>query len=100
MNDFVWADLSTYDPDKSGRFYERVFGWSFHDSGGYFVAFQGSSEVAGLFETPAFFQKIKMPHFWMSYIAVEDATATAEAAKDFDGAKVELIDDFYGGKVA
>lgn len=100
MNNFVWADLSTYNPDSSKRFYEQVFGWSFHDAGGYFVAMQGASEVAGLFETPDFFKQIKMPHFWMSYIAVEDALATAELARDFAGAKVELTDEFYGGKVA
>ena len=41
-----------------------------------------------------------MPHFWMSYIAVDDALATAELAKEFEKAKVELTDDFYGGKIA
>ncbi|MEM8668166.1 MAG: VOC family protein [Planctomycetota bacterium] len=100
MNHFVWADLSTYNPESSMQFYERIFGWQFHDSGGYFVAMQGLSEVVGLFETPAFFQKIKMPHFWMSYIAVEDAIATADQVKEFDGAKVELTDHFYGGQIA
>ncbi|MEL6107969.1 MAG: VOC family protein [Planctomycetota bacterium] len=100
MNHFVWADLSTHRPDTSKWFYERVFGWSFHESDGYSVAFHGDSEVAGLFETPSFFKKIKMPHFWMSYIAVEDAGATADLVQAFDGAKVELIDDFYDGKVA
>ncbi|MEM6689724.1 MAG: VOC family protein [Planctomycetota bacterium] len=100
MNNFVWPDLSTYNPETSKRFYERVFGWSFHDTGGYHVALQGSSEIAGLFETPGFFKQIKMPHFWMSYIAVEDVLPIADLAGSFKEAKVELTDDFYGGKVA
>ncbi len=100
MNHFVWADLSTYDTRKSKTFYEQVFGWKFYDSGGYFVAMQGAAEIAGLFETPDFFKKINMPHFWMSYITVADALKTAEIAREFDDAKVELTDDFYGGKIA
>lgn len=101
MSRFVWADLSTYDPARSREFYTAVFGWGFIDAGGYWVATDGSAEVAGLFETPAFFQKIKMPHFWMSYVSVDDAAATAETARRyFPEAKVETTDDFYGGKVA
>lgn len=100
MSEFVWADLSTYHPKDSIEFYQKVFGWQFHNSGGYHVAVQGSAEIAGLFETPEFFKKIKMPHFWMSYIAVEDAIKTAELAAKFEKAKVELTDEFYGGKIA
>ena len=44
MNSFVWADLSTYDPEKSKRFYETVFGWQFHDDQGYSVAMNGRRE--------------------------------------------------------
>ncbi|MEM6363723.1 MAG: VOC family protein [Planctomycetota bacterium] len=100
MNHFVWADLSTYNTQRSRDFYSRVFDWEFADADGYFVAYQGDSEVVGLFETPAFFQQIKMPHFWMSYIAVEDAQKTADQANAIANAKVEMVDDFYGGRVA
>ena len=86
MNGFVWADLSTYAPDKSKSFYESVFNWQFHDVGGYSVAMQGSVEIVGLFEMPEFFQKLKMPHFWMSYIAVDDAVRVSEIAREFDDA--------------
>ena len=82
------------------QFYGEVFGWKFQDASGYFVAMQGGTEIAGLYQTPEFFQKIRMPHFWMSYIVVADALATAEVAKEFADAKVELTDDFYGGKIA
>ena len=100
MNSFVWADLSTYDPEKSKRFYETVFGWQFHDDQGYSVAMNGRRELTGLFETPEFFQKIKMPHFWMSYIAVKDALNTAEIASGIQNAKVERTTEFYGGQIA
>ena len=100
MSNFVWADLSTYDPAKSTRFYENVFEWQFHDVGGYFVAMQDSVEITGLYETPEFFKKIKMPHFWMSYIAVDDVVRVSEIARACDDAKVELSDDFYGGRIA
>lgn len=100
MNSFVWADLSTYDPACSRSFYENVFQWQFRDAGGYFIAMQGSAEIAGLFETPEFFKKIKMPHFWMSYIAVENVAQVSKVAEEFNDAKVELADDFYGGKIA
>ena len=100
MNNFIWADLSTYDPHKSKAFYKHVFGWQFHDAQGYHVAMHGTAEVIGLYETPDFFKKIKMPHFWMSYIEVENAHETAAIAKGFHKAKVELIDEFYGGNIA
>jgi len=100
MNNFVWADLSTYDPGKSKPFYENVFDWQFHNADGYFVAMQGSVETTGMFETPEFFKKIKMPHFWMSYIAVDNVVRVSEIAKEFDDAKVELTDEFYGGNIA
>ena len=35
---FVWADLSTYNPFRSMSFYKNVFGWDFHDLGGYQIA--------------------------------------------------------------
>lgn len=100
MSNFVWADLSTYHPVESRAFYEKVFGWQFYNDQGYSVAMQGTTEIVGLYETPDFFKKIKMPHFWMSYIEVDDALQTAEIARGFDHAKVELTDDFYGGKIA
>lgn len=101
MNGFVWADLSTYNPVQSRGFYERVFGWRFHESSGYLVAMRDDREAVGMFETPAFFQKIRMPHFWMSYIAVDDTMEVANRARsEFPDAKVELTDEFYGGKIA
>ena len=101
MNDFIWTDLSTYYPKEVIPFYENVFGWNFHDAGGYHVAFtEHGEEVCGVYETPSFFQKIKMPHFWMNYIQVEDLKATAKLAEQLGG-KIEVNDEvFYGGRIA
>lgn len=100
MGLFVWADLSTYDPKSSQRFYKKVFGWKFQNVGGYRVAYRKRTEIAGLYETPDFFKQINMPHFWMSYVGVADALAVAERARSFDDAVVELADEFYGGNIA
>ena len=100
MCQFVWADLSTYDIQKSLSFYQSVFDWRFEDVNGYFVARKSNREIAGLYETPDFFKKIRMPHFWMSYVAVENALKTAELAAKFVDAKVELTSEFYGGDIA
>ena len=98
---FVWVDLSTYHLKESIEFYSNVFEWNIIDSGsGYFIAYQNDIEVAGFYETPAFFKKINMPHFWMSYIQVDDCEKTVSIANRL-GAKVEIADEaFYEGKIS
>lgn len=100
MNNFIWTDLSTYHVDKALDFYSKVFGWEYQSEQGYHLAYNGNAIAAGIYETPAFFQKIKMPHFWMNYIQVEDLKAKVNLARTL-GAKVELEDvEFYKGKIA
>ena len=97
---FVWTDLSTFDTGKATSFYQRVLGWSFEQEGdGYYNAHLGSAPCAGLYEMPAFFQKIRMPSFWMTYIAVEDIKAVATKAQELGG-KLEIKEDNAKGKVA
>ena len=88
MNRFVWADLSTCDVDVAADFYSAVFGWRWQNSGNdgndgndfnivrrrrdYYYAIAGDESVAGLYEMPRKFAKIKMPPFWMSHIAVAE----------------------------
>lgn len=100
MNHFVWVDLSTFSPESAERFYRGVFGWSYQDDGsGYRVTGVGEHPAAGLYEMPAFFKKINMPSFWMTYIRVADITQTVERAKAL-GAKIELEEDNRWGRVA
>ncbi len=99
-NNPIFADLSTYSPKKTMPFYERVFGWKYHEGNNYFSAFLGNVEVSGLYETPEKFKQMRMPHFWMTYIRSEDVDATIDKAKRLGGI-IELnydIGDF--GKTA
>ena len=98
-NKFIWADLSSYQPERIKPFYEAVFGWKYNGEE-YSIAHKENKEVVGLYQTPLKFQKIKMPSFWMSYIQVEDVLETVEKAKSLGGI-IELVDiENSIGKVA
>ncbi|WP_394751055.1 VOC family protein [Spongiimicrobium salis] len=100
VNHFVFADLSTYSPKNSIAFYERLFGWTYYENNKYYTAFLGNTQVSGLYETPETFKQMRMPHFWMSYIQVENLEHTITRAKQLGGI-VELNYNMEGfGKVA
>lgn len=97
---FIWADLSTYDTKKSTAFYSSLFDWHTKDVDGYTMLSSEGSVVAGLYETPAFFKKINMPHFWMSYFQVTDVSELSGFA-DSLGGKVEINTiPFYNGNIS
>lgn len=91
QNKFIWADLSSYTPQKTRSFYETIFNWSYYDSYGYLTAYAGNTAISGLYQTPEKFQKINMPSFWMSYIQVESVEETVSQAKELGGI-VEVVD--------
>ncbi len=95
----VWTDLSTPNPQQAGAFYRKVLGWELREEDGMKLCFAGKSPTAGIYEMPAFFQKIRMPSFWMSYVQVENAQATAARAREL-GAKVELEEEMADGRIA
>lgn len=84
-NTFIWVDLSSYEPNKTRRFYENVFGWKFYGDENYLTAYVNNREVAGLYETPAKFKAIKMPSFWMSYIQVTTIQEVVQKARGLGG---------------
>lgn len=88
MKTFTRTDLSTYKPQASMDFYQSVL-WRTYHGDEYALAWSGDREVAAIFESPEFLQKIEMPSFWMSYILVEDVAATTKLAEQY-GAKIEL----------
>ncbi len=94
--EFIWADLTSMRPPQIRRFYADYFGWAIPDTP-YAVAEQRGQPVAGLYEMPQTFQKIGMPSFWMSYMAVDDVEAAVSTARSFDGAKVELGPEAFEG---
>lgn len=90
-NNFIWADLSSYNPDKAKQFYEAVFGWKYYSTDNYLIAYNDKKETVGLYQTPQKFQDMKMPSFWMSYIQVDSVTETIEKARKLGGI-IELVD--------
>lgn len=86
---FVWSDLSTFNLRAAKRFYRRAFGWRFQSIGRYQYGTSNKQPAAGLYTMPRKFQRINMPSFWMSYIAVDDVQATADLAQQLGG-KVEM----------
>lgn len=99
-NNIIYADLSTYTPQKTISFYEKVFGWEYHNLYGNYIAYLNEKPIVGLYETPEKFKQMRMPHFWMTYIQVNDVKNTVEKARELGGI-IEMqqeIPDF--GKVA
>ena len=99
-NDIIFADLSTYTPKSTIAFYERVFKWEYYKNGDYYIAYKDRKEVVGLYETPEKFKQMRMPHFWMTYIEVNDIESTVLKAKELGGIieAQETLQNF--GKVA
>lgn len=91
---FVWCDLSSYEPDRAKAFYRKLFGWRYRrtqqpDGAPYFIAYAGKKEVAGIFEMPAKFRDMGLPSFWMPYISVDNLERACETAARHH-AKVEI----------
>jgi len=71
-----WVDTDQQDPHAAQEFYGGLFGWTFttvSPPGGpvYAIATVDGRDVAGIG------QALKAPSAWNTYIAVDDATATA-----------------------
>ncbi len=99
-NNPIFADLSTYSPDKSIAFYEKVFDWGFIKEYDYYTAYLNDEPIVGLYETPDKFKQMRMPHFWMTYIQVQSVAKTVEKARALGGI-IELTQETASlGKVA
>lgn len=96
-----WVDLTTSDVDAAKAFYAALFGWEAMDvpgdAGGYAMFAKDGKLVAGIGPK----QDESQPVVWATYVAVEDADATAEAAKGA-GAEVMFgpIDVMEAGRMA
>ncbi|MEM7386036.1 MAG: VOC family protein [Verrucomicrobiota bacterium] len=98
--DFTWVDLSTFEVTEAKTFYRGLFAWDFEeDGGGYVSAGKAGAPCAGLYEMPGFFQNIRMPSFWMTYISVPDIDVVVAKARELGG-KVELEETNARGKIA
>ncbi|WP_234859085.1 VOC family protein [Aquimarina aquimarini] len=85
LNNSIFTDLSTYSPEKSISFYEKIFGWKYHKNDDYYIAYLNNKIVAGLYDTPNKFKQMRMPHFWMTYFEVKNVEETVTKAKKSGG---------------
>lgn len=100
IENFVWADLSTFDLNLSKRFYGDLFNWQIDGQPEeYNICTANGAEAAGLYVMPEFFQKINMPTFWMSYIQVDDIQRVVDLANSLGG-KVELGPEPFGNSAS
>ena len=80
-----WIDTEQPDPAEAARFYAGLFGWTLTDvvppdaPGTYLIATLGGQDVAGI--GPA----TSGPAAWHTYVAVDDADATAAAVTRLGG---------------
>jgi uncharacterized protein len=102
---FCWVELMTTDSESAKKFYGGLLGWTFDDSpipggGSYTMAKLNGKDAAGIMKMSAEMQAT-MPSNWASYIAVEDADATAKKAAA-NGGKVmkEPFDVMDVGRMA
>ena len=82
-----WLDLMTPDIDATRLFYEELFGWHFasggEDAGGYLIAEIDGKPVAGV--GPQQPEQGGFPAVWTTYVATEDAAATAAKITEAGG---------------
>ncbi|QIS15836.1 VOC family protein [Nocardia arthritidis] len=97
-----WIDCQVNDPVKAGRFYGELFDWVLQDggpdAGGYLMASKDGAAAAGIGPKPS--ALAAMPSGWTTYIAVDDADASAAAVRRAGGKLVlETFDVMEFGRM-
>jgi predicted enzyme related to lactoylglutathione lyase len=83
-----WADLSTPDRQRAGKFYSELFGWQLlaedenpeHD---YLHIKNGEDFIGGILPTK--FHDPRVPAYWLAYILTANCDATADKVKQLGG---------------
>ncbi|PZS19246.1 MAG: glyoxalase [Pseudonocardiales bacterium] len=92
-----WVDLMTTDLEAAKQFYAPLFGWHLTEgvpeAGGYVLAEIGGRPVAGL---GAIQEGLEHPPVWTTYLATDDAAATAEQITAAGGQVVMPAMDVMG----
>jgi uncharacterized protein len=98
-----WVDTVAHDLDGTKRFYSGLFDWTFTDAmpaeapGHYLIATIGGEDVAAIASPDSDDEAVT----WRTYIAVDDADATAKAVEAEGGTvTVEPVDAGPGGRQA
>lgn len=95
-----WVDTEQADPAAASHFYAELFGWEVHDAvppgapGSYLIATLGGQDVAAIAPGDG-------DAAWNTYIACDDADATAAVVREAGGAVItEPEDAGPGGRTA
>jgi hypothetical protein len=80
---FCWWDIATPDEDAAARFYSALFGWTYErqtmpDGKPYTMLRHQGKDLGGFWPLDAAQQEQGIPPHWFSYIATDNADATAE----------------------
>lgn len=83
--DPCWIDLMTSDAEQAKSFYGELFDWTFETGdqemyGGYISAAKNGKAVAGIMAKQE--DQAAMPDAWTTYLAAEDAAATAKTVAE------------------
>ena len=105
---FSWVDLGAHDPGAARRFYTELFGWTTEDNqygpdeGDVYTTYKlDGRSVAASYPMDAQQKAEGMPSTWLSYVAVEDADASAARAKELGATLVvEPFDVMEHGRMA
>src|SRR3954453_18951498 len=98
-----WVDLGTPDIEGAARFYGELLGWEVPEQqnsaemGGYRRGVKDGKDVAGMMPL----MQEGQPPAWNTYVAVEDADATAKAVVEAGGSTLaEPMDGMELGRMA
>jgi predicted enzyme related to lactoylglutathione lyase len=86
-NSFCWADLSTPNSERAGKFYAELFGWQLmkdeKDPSGYIHIKNGEHFIGGI--PPAEHRNPNSPPHWLIYFQVADVQAATAKAGQLGG---------------
>ena len=103
---FSWIELAATDADAARRFYTEMFGWEatdtpISDDEVYTIYRIGGQDVGASYAMMQDQREMGMPSNWVSYVAVEDADATAARARELGGTVMaEPFDVMEHGRMA
>lgn len=86
-NTFCWADISTPNSDRAGKFYTDIFGWQLlkdeKDPSGYIHIKNGEHFIGGI--PPSSHRNPNAPPHWLLYFQVADVEAATTKAAQLGG---------------
>jgi predicted enzyme related to lactoylglutathione lyase len=93
----AWVDTAQPDPDAAASFYAGLFGWRFEDRGAagtpYLVASLDGRDVAAIGSAS---MRVGRRATWNTYVAVDDADASADRVRAAGGSVVDEPFDLFG----